>query len=145
MEDKFLEILNSIDAKSGRSRLEPYGELVDELRRQGLTCRDIAALLLKKFQLQTSKSAVNNFVRARARTRRNAARQISRRIAIPSTIGRKAATLHFGERPSEDEVRQRIAAMKARKPATRLSDSEFYFDPTEPLRLIDPGKRDSNN
>jgi hypothetical protein len=34
--------------------------------------------------------------------------------------------------------------MKARKPATVSSDNDFYFDPTEPLRLIDPGKRDSN-
>jgi hypothetical protein len=42
--------------------------------------------------------------------------------------------------PSEDEVRQRIAALKARRPATTSSDSDFYFDPTELRRLIDPGK-----
>jgi hypothetical protein len=50
MEDQFQDVLNSIDAKRGRSRLEPYGEFVDELRRQGFTCREIAALLLEKFQ-----------------------------------------------------------------------------------------------
>jgi hypothetical protein len=36
---------------------------------------------------------------------------------------------------------EEIAAVKARKPATTLSDNGFYFDPTEPLRLIDPGKQ----
>ncbi len=145
MEDKFQDVLNSIDAKQGRSRLEPYGEFVDELRRQGFTCREIAALLLEKFQFQTSKSAVNNFVRARTRRQRNAARQISRHVAIPPPIVAKRAGLHSGPGPSDDEVQQRIAAMKARKPATMSSDNDFYFDPTEPLRLIDPGKRDSND
>jgi hypothetical protein len=31
--------------------------------------------------------------------------------------------------------------MKARKPAATSPDNGFYFDPTEPLRLIDPVKR----
>jgi hypothetical protein len=145
MEDQFQDVLNSIDAKRGRSRLEPYGEFVDELRRQGFTCREIAALLLEKFQFQTSKSAVNNFVRARTGRKRNAAPQISRHLATPPPIVAKRATLHSGPGPSEKEVRQRIAAMKARKPAITSSDNDFYFDPTEPLRLIDPGKRDSND
>jgi ribosomal protein S19 len=145
MEDRFHDVLSSVDAKQGRSRLEPYGELVDELRRQGFTCRDITALLAEKCQLKTSKSAVNRLVRARARRRRNAVRQISRRVAIPPPMVAKKAGLHSGPGPSENEVQQRIAAMKARKPATMSSDNDFYFDPTEPLRLIDPGKRDSND
>jgi hypothetical protein len=141
MEDKFLDVLNSVSAKQGRSRLEPYGELVDELRCQGLTCRDIAAVLAQKCQFQTSKSAVNNFVRARARRRRNASRRISRSVEMPPPVARKPGTLHSGQGLSDDEVRQRIAAMKARKPATTSPDKGFYFDPTEPLRLIDPGKK----
>jgi hypothetical protein len=120
-------------------------KFVDELRRQGFTCREIAALLLEKFQFQTSKSAVNNFVRVRTRRQRNAARQISRHVAIPPPIVAKRAALHSGPGPSENEVQQRIAAMKARNPATMSSDNDFYFDPTEPLRLIDPGTRDSND
>jgi len=60
MNDKFQDVLNGINAKTGRSRLEPYGELVDELRRHGLTCRDIASVLAQKCQFQTSKSGVNN-------------------------------------------------------------------------------------
>ena len=145
MEDRYHDVLSSVDAKQGRSRVEPYGELLDELRRQGFTCRDITALLAEKCQLKTSKSAVNRLVRALARRRRNAVRQISRRVAIPPPMVAKKAGLHSGPGPSENEVQQRIAAMKARKPATMSSDNDFYFDPTEPLRLIDPGKRDSND
>jgi hypothetical protein len=145
MEDRFHDVLSGVDAKQGRSRLEPYGELVEALRCQGFTCRDITALLAEKCQFKTSKSAVNRLVRARARRRRNAARQISRRVAIPSPMVAKKAGLHSGQVPSENEVQQRIAAMKARKPAIASSDNDFYFDPTEPLRLIDPGKRESHD
>ena len=145
MEDNFQNLLNGLSAKPGRSRLEPYGELVDELQRRGFTCRDIAALLSEKFQFQISKSAVNNFVRARARKRRNAARQISGRLSIPTPIVFKPMTLHTEPRPSDDDVRQRIAALKARKPVVAPAVDGFYFDPTEPLRLIDPGKQDSND
>ena len=145
MEDKFHDVLSSVDAKQGRSRLEPYGEIVEALRSQGVTCRDITALLAEKCQFKTSKSAVSRLVRARARRRRNAARQISRHVAIPPPIIAKGAGMHSGPGPSESEVQQRIAAMKARKPAITSCDNDFYFDPTEPLRLIDPGKRESND
>jgi hypothetical protein len=36
VEDKFQDILNKMTKKSGRSRLEPYGDLIDELRGRGL-------------------------------------------------------------------------------------------------------------
>ena len=85
--------------------------------RQGVTCRDIAALLAEKCQFKTSKSAVSRLVRARARRRRNGARQISRHVAISPPIVAKRAGLYSGPGPSENEIQQRIAAMKARKPA----------------------------
>ena len=55
MEDRFQDVLSRVGAKRGRSRLEPYGEFVDELRRQGFTCRDITALLAEKCQFKTRK------------------------------------------------------------------------------------------
>jgi hypothetical protein len=58
------DILNSVTAKPGRSRLEPYGELIDGVRRRGLTYRDIADIPAEKCQFQVSKSAINDFVRA---------------------------------------------------------------------------------
>jgi hypothetical protein len=145
VEDKFQGILSKVTKKSGRSRLEPYGELIDELRGRGLTYRDISDILTDELQFHIPKSTINDFVRERYRRRRNAARQISRHEAIPPPILAKRAVMHSGPGPSENEVQQRIAAMKARKPATVSSDNDFYFDPTEPLRLIDPGKRNSND
>ena len=145
MEDRFQDVLSSVDARQGRSRLEPFADFVDELRRKGFTCRDITALLAEKCQFKTSKSAVSRLVRARARRRRSAARQISRHVAIAPPIVAKRAVLHSAPGPSEKEVQRRIAAMKARKPTITSSENDFHFDPSEPLRLIDPGKRDSND
>jgi len=141
VEDKFHNILSKVTKKSGRSRLEPYGDLIDELRGRGLTYRDIADILTHELRLHVPKSTVNDFVRERARRRKNAARQISRRVAIATPVVLKAPTLHAGHGPSDDEVHRRIAAVKVRKPATTPSDNGFFFDPSEPLRLIDPGKR----
>ena len=143
MESRFEHILNSVGAKPGRSRLEPYGDLVDELRSQGFTCRDIVALLAEQCQFQTSKTAVDNFVRAQARKRRNAVRKLSRRIVVSTPVVSKLAPPHPTQGPSEDEVRRRIALLKARKPATEPATDDFHYNPDEPLRLIDPGKRDS--
>ena len=86
VEDKFQDILSKVTKKSGRSRLEPYGELIDELRGRGLTYRDISDILTDELQFHVPKSTVNDFVRERARRRRNAARQISRRVAIPPPL-----------------------------------------------------------
>jgi hypothetical protein len=141
VEDKFQDILSKATNKPGRSRLEPYGELIDELRGRGLTYRDIAAVLTDELKFHVPKSTVNDFMHERARRRRNAMRQVSRRVAIPPPFVPKAVRFHSGQGPGDEEVRQRIAALKARKPVTTKSDNGFYFDPTEPLRLIDPGKQ----
>jgi hypothetical protein len=143
VEDKFQHILSKVTKKSGRSRLEPYGELINELRGRGLTYRDISDVLTAELQLHVPRSTVNDFVRERSRRRRNAVRRISRRVATPAPMVPKPASLHSSQGPSDDEVRQRIAALKARKPAAEPTTNEFHYNPDEPLRLIDPGKRDS--
>ena len=143
MQHKFHDVLNNVDAKQGRSPLEPYGELVDTLREQGLTCRDIAALLTEKCQLVTSKSAVSRFLLARARKRRNAARKHSRGVSGSTPATSKPLPQHSAQRWNDDEIRQKIAEKKARKPVAEPAPDGFHYDPDEPLRLINPVKRNS--
>ena len=143
MEHKFHDVLSSVDAKQGRSPLEPYGELVDTLRDQGLTCRDIAALLAEKCQFVTSKSAVSRFLLARARRRRNAARKQSRRVSGSTPATSKLLAQHSAQRWNDDEIRQKIADLKAHKPVAEPAPDGFHYDPDEPLRLINPDKRNS--
>jgi len=136
MEGRFEDILSSVAEKPGRSRLEPYAELIDELHRRKLTCREIAALLAEKCHFQVSKSAVNNFVRARSRRKRNSARRIATAAIIAGPVAPKAASV-------DSVQRQRIATLKARRPVTPSPD-DFQFDPTQPLRLITPEKPGSD-
>ena len=145
MEKKFHDVPSSVDTKQGRSPLEPYGELVETLRDQGLTCRDIAALLAEKCQFVTSKSAVSRFLLARVRRRRNAARKLSRRVSGSTPATSKLLPQHSAQRWSDDEIRQKIADVKARKPFAEPAPDGFHYNPDEPLRLINPGKRDSND
>ena len=115
------------------------------MRGRGLTYRNISDILTDELQFHVPKSTVNDFVRERSRRTKNAARRISRSIAVPTPTAPKFATVLSGQGPTEDEVRQRIAALKARKPATMSSDNGFYFDPTEPLLLTDPRKPTSDD
>ncbi|MGO9227693.1 MAG: hypothetical protein ACLQKA_00585 [Bryobacteraceae bacterium] len=140
MEGKFQDILSSVAEKPGRSRLEPYAELIDELHRRKLTCREIATLLAEKCQFQVSKSAVNNFVRARWRRERHTTARTATDAPAVATVAPKVPTVRFTQNPSDDRVRQRIAALKARRPVTPAAPDGFDFDPTQPLRLITPGK-----
>jgi hypothetical protein len=48
----------------------------------------------------------------------------------------KLAMFDSTQTPSENEVWQRIAALKARKPVTTPWLDDFHFDPSQPLRLI---------
>ena len=143
MEHKFHDVLSTVEAKQGRSPLEPYGELVDMLRDQSLTCRDIAALLAEKCQFVTSKSAVSRFLLARARKRRKAARKLSRRVSGSTPATSKLLPQYSAQRWSDAEIRQKIADLKARKPVAEPAPDGFRYDPDEPLRLIDPVKRKS--
>ncbi len=143
MENKVHDVLSSVDAKQGRSPLEPYGQLVDTLRDQGFTCRDIAALLAEEYQFVTSKSAVSRFLLARARRRRNAARKLSRSVSGSTPATSKLLPQHSAQRQSDDEIRQKIADLKARKPVAEPALDGFHYDPDEPLRLITPVKRNS--
>jgi hypothetical protein len=138
MDTKFKEILDGLPDKPPRSRLEPYRELIRELRRRGRTYRDIAHILAEKCQVQVTASGVHDFVRTRSRVKGKSAK----RIVADSMMTARAAPIVLSAQKSsaEDEVQRRIAVLKARKPRTKAIPAEFQFDPSQPLRLKKPGK-----
>ena len=62
MDSEFRKILESLPEKPPRSRLEPYAELIDGLRRRGRTYRDVVEILAEKCQLQVSISTLHDFL-----------------------------------------------------------------------------------
>src|ERR1700730_13515521 len=78
---KFEAILNRLPAKEPRSRLEPYCELITEMRKQGRSYREIAHVLKKACGLKVGPSTVNDFVLARSKSKAKPSVSTSRTIA----------------------------------------------------------------
>lgn len=148
MDPKFKEILDSLPDKPPRSRLQPYGGLIAELRRRGRTFQDIAHILAEKCQVQVTASGIHAFVRTRSqakrrsRTRRNSRKD--ERMVVSALPRIKTATPESAVAPTPgDEVARKIAALKARRPDAGPTSERFHFDVNEPLRLKKDEKRKS--
>src|SRR5437660_11207065 len=121
-EDQLRNIIAALPEKLSRSRLEPYRQLIGELRRRRRTYREIAEVLAEKCDLRISATAVHNFVRRHLRRKpnrqmRRSALSISRVEISPNKVRISAAKANDPERkePARDEeVWQRIAELKRR-------------------------------
>ena len=78
MDDKFEAILKNLPSKEPRSRLEPYRELITEMRKRGRAYREIAHVLKKACGLTVGASTVNDFVLAGANSKAKTSPSISR-------------------------------------------------------------------
>jgi hypothetical protein len=142
VDDKFKEILDGLPEKPQRSCLAPYRDFIDELRRRGLTYREIAGLLSEKFQLHVAFTTIIRFVHARSRARRKPGSRHTAQDAVPvelapSLVNRKEMdeTKSIQGRPIDEEIQQRIAALKLRPRPAQTISKQFRYDPSEPLRL----------
>jgi hypothetical protein len=70
MDDKFKAILESIPKKRERSKLEPFTELIKQLRRRGHTYREIARILAEKCNMVVASSTLFRFAATLAREER---------------------------------------------------------------------------
>lgn len=64
MDPRFKTILNNLPATPPRSRLEPYQELILEMRKRGRSYREITHVLKQSCGLTVGTSTVNDFVLA---------------------------------------------------------------------------------
>ena len=129
MSGKFEEILSTLPEKPMRSRLEPYRELIEELRRRRRTFAEIAEILTVKCGVKVTGSGVHDFVRRRTSKRR------SRPAEAPRVVGQNQA-----------QVDRRIADLKKPRTTPTLDPRDsFHFDPDKPLTCLlytSPSPRD---
>ena len=135
MDDRLKDILDALPAKLPRSRLEPYREFIEELRRRGRTYRDIAGILAEKCQVQVSASGVHDFVRIRSRREQRSSRRDPKGTTKSMTAPAIQRTATVAPAAPVDDVSRKIAALKARKSMIEPTPDAFQFDPSEPLRL----------
>src|SRR5260370_33949491 len=69
MSGNFQDLLRNVPEKPPRSKLEPYRELIRELRLKRWSYREIAVLFEEKLKLEVAPSTLHNFVTVRAKQR----------------------------------------------------------------------------
>ncbi len=134
MDDKFKAILNSLPAKEPRSRLEPYSELITEMRTQ---------VLKKACGLKVGTSTVNDFVLAQSKPKKKTSVAASRTIATNKNTRELTGTYKDTEvhqrtrRPQKarEGIARMIKELKDRPLKSRAKKLLFEYNPDEPLRL----------
>ena len=88
-------ILDSLPAQPPRSRLDPYADLIEEMRRRNWTYRGIAQVLAEKCNLKVAPSNIHHFVRQhelRTRSQRQIGAQPSRNCCRTDSIVFRSGT-----------------------------------------------------
>src|SRR4051794_17689749 len=116
MDATFQAILDTLPPKPARSRLEPYAELIHELRRRGRSYREITAILADRCDVRVGVHTLYNFVRVRTKPPKKTNRSAKAAPPGPApavTSIPDAATSRDGDDGAAD-VWQRIQALKDR-------------------------------
>jgi hypothetical protein len=143
MDAKFEAILNNLPAQKPRSRLEPYGELITEMRKRGRTYREITQVLKKACGLTVGLSTVNDFVLAHSQSVTKPFAPVSK----SNGTKRNKSALTGAYRHTKDQkgtgrhqnalqgIARTIKELKDRPLATPAKKPRFEYNPDEPLRL----------
>jgi len=140
MEDQLKQIIESLPEKPPRSRLAPYAEFIEELRRLGRTYREISAILAEKCELHASASTIHDFIRLNAAPKAHVRVPKSERRKLSAKSGRALADSML-KTDSDLTLRDRIQALRRTEKDVRPRREVFQFDASEPLRLNNPSKR----
>jgi len=132
MEEVFQAILDSLPPKPARSKLEPYAELIRELRKRGRSYREIASILAERCGVTVGIHTVYNFVQVRAKAKGKSSTGEREKAAAQSSSVAETSS------PVPGDVDARIHALKQRTTAARAPGAEkvFQYDENEPLRLL---------
>ena len=149
MEEAFQAILDSLPPKAGRSKLEPYAELIRELRKRGRSYREIASILAERCGISVGTHTVYNFVQVRSKAKKISAGQRERAAPFASSLVTdeiEARAPHEGiaaahtpgieKSQNPDETRRKMEALKQRPHAPVPARKAFEYNPEEPLRLL---------
>jgi hypothetical protein len=130
-------ILQSLSPKPDRSKLEPYSKLILELHRRGRSYREIVQILSERCDFKTSRSTVNDFVRARLKRPQELRKK--QRIEIPAKSDHSgympAARRGNKESVANEQIQRRISDLKKRQAKNEAPAQLFEYDPDQPLQL----------
>jgi hypothetical protein len=125
--------------KRQRSKLEPYTQLIDELRRRGRTYRDITRILVETCDLIVLSSTLVRFMAARSKEIRKPSKVQEDKKAC--TTVRERIVVNPSPAAPDDDVWKKIEALKQRPAQTIAPAKQFEYDPDQPLRLMRKNRR----
>jgi hypothetical protein len=133
MDDRFKAILESVPKKHQRSKLEPFTELIRQLRRRGHTYREIARILAEKCDMVVASSTLVRFAATLAREKRKYSKHPNARKSrgkMTPTVG-----VNVTSAAPDADLRKRIEALKQRPAKPENSSKQFIYDRDQPLQL----------
>ena len=144
MDPAFQAILNALPANPPRSRLEPYRELILEMRKRGRSYRETASVLRHACDIRVGTSTINDFVLCQTKSR--STRKISATTARATTNknsvelrstykDRKDIQGHISTPKALEGIARNIKEVRDKPPHTREKKLLFEYNPDEPLRL----------
>lgn len=133
MDPRFEAVLKRLPQKRYRSCLEPYKDLIREMRKLGCCYREIAQVLREEFGLRVGLSTINDFVLSRHKSK---ATHGNRESFFTTDRNRKARIDSDRQQKATQEV-PRIFQIPSQptlsKPAPHLP---FKYNQDEPLRIL---------
>lgn len=131
-EPQIQALLQDLPERAIRSGLEPYRELVLELRRRSFSYRQIAKLLADRCGFEISHSAIHDFVR-----KHGASPPLVKPSGSEEPLVASAPNTKSERRGTDPSIRERIESLKRQKPLPQVEETRFHFDPAKPLHLED--------
>jgi len=130
MSKKIKKILAEFSGEQDRSQLAPHRKLILELHRRGCSFRKIAPILSENFGLKVASTTISRFV-ARLKQEEPKPRK-EKLVPVISTAPVKPIVPPVA---SNDDIRQRIAALKQRAEQIEPDVNRFEYNPDQPLHL----------
>jgi IS30 family transposase len=129
--------------KPARSKLEPYAELIEELRKRDRSYREIAGILAERCGVPVAIHTVYNFVRVRAEKPKKAGGGPRRADQSQPSAASSPSGAEATAQTADPEVWQRIQELKQRPTAARATGAEkvFHYDENAPLTRVPETKQ----
>ena len=133
MDPRFEAVLKRLPQKRYRSCLEPYKDLIREMRKRGCCYREIAQVLYEEFGLKVGMSTINDFVLSRQKSKATHAN----RESFSATDRTRKDRMDIGRQQKATQELPRTFQTPRQptlsKPAPHLP---FKYNQDEPLRIL---------
>lgn len=134
VDPRFESLLKRQLPKRYRSCLEPYCELISEMRQHGCCYREIMQLLHEEFGLKVGTSTINDFVLSRMKTKKRV--NGNRASFSGADRNRKARIDTVGQQKAPQEPARHFQKPKQPNFSKPAPPAPFKYNPDEPLRIM---------